>query len=175
MRNRTASGTLCLALHPFNQEMIPSAKAHHFLAAFALLGALTGCNQAATTNSTTASPAASPPSVNKPVSQTPGNCFIHDQKRSPSTLSFLGWAVGNPTEAPQSITVTVSNGGKTSEFAVKYYDRPDIAKAYNSPSLLKTGFIASIPAGNAPAGSQLSVMIEGSSERYRCKNIFKAI
>ena len=109
------------------------------------------------------------------MSQQPGNCFIHDQKRTTSSLEFLGWAVGNPSEAPEAITVAVTKNGNATNFTTKFYNRPDIAKAYKNSALLRTGFIAYIPSAEVPAGSELSVIIEGSKENFRCKNTFKAI
>ena len=110
-----------------------------------------------------------------PLATTLGNCYIHDQKRDAKNLSFLGWAVGSPTEGPQSIDIAVEVGGKVAVYTTRFYDRPDIAKAYNNPALLKTGFIAAIPNASVPAGSSLSVLIRGSKNSYQCKNVFKAI
>lgn len=156
--------------------MASSIRAPHFLAASILAWTLTACSQAPkTTDSSSAPPAASQTSSVKPIAQLPGNCSIDKQQRTATTLDFLGWAVGDPTEAPLAITATVSGNGKVTEFPTKFYDRPDIAKAYKTPALLKTGFIARIPVAEAPAGSELSLIIENSKERYRCKNTFKAI
>ena len=57
-------------------------------------------------------------------------------------------------------------------FATKILDRPDIAKAYKSDALLRTGFLAEIPAVDATAGAKISISIENSTEIYRCKNTF---
>lgn len=151
--------------------MAPLVRAPHLLVASLMLSVLAGCSQApqevrapAESSSTVAAP--------KPVSQTPGNCFVDQQKRSPSGLSLLGWAVGNPLEAPVAISVEVQSGGKTQLFATKFYDRPDIAKAYKNPELQRTGFITEIPAADAPAGAKAAIVIENSKEIYRCKNTF---
>lgn len=151
--------------------MASPVRAPRLLAATLMLGVLAGCSQAPPDAMSPAAPSTTPPAA-KPVSQTPGNCFVDQQKRSADRLSLLGWAVGNPQEGPVAINVEVQAGDKSQIFSTKFYDRPDIAKAYKQPALLRTGFIADIPSAEAPAGAKATIMIEGSNEMYRCKNSF---
>lgn len=143
------------------------------LAAALLLGVLAGCSQAPPqADAPTGQPAPAAVPSEKSIAQTPGNCAIDKQVRSPANVALLGWAVGNPSEAPAAITVEVQSGGKSQMFATKILDRPDIAKAYKSDALLRTGFLAEIPAVDATAGAKISISIENSTEIYRCKNTF---
>jgi hypothetical protein len=138
------------------------------MAAFAVVTVLTGCTQATTSNTETST------TTTKLVSKVPGNCAIDDQKRTANSLAIRGWAVGNPSEAPQAIILKVKSGDKVQEYTTQFFDRPDIAKAYKAPALLRTGFTASIPATQIPAGTDFSIVVEGSKEMYQCKNNFAA-
>lgn len=152
--------------------MTPVVRASHLLAASLLMSVVAGCGQVAQPPAAPPATPAPAPVAPKAISQTPGNCFIDTQKRSPQDVALLGWAVGNPAETPVSIAVELQGAGKTQMFSAKILDRPDIAKAYKNPALLKTGFLVQIPVADAPAGSKAVVMIEGATEMFRCKNVF---
>lgn len=141
-----------------------------------MLGILAGCSQstpAAKSSSDSVSSLAPVSVASKPVGAISGNCHIETQERTSTSLTLLGWAVGDPQKAPVSINLEVRSGDKTRLFAAnRVSDRPDIAKAYKNDSLLKTGFLFSLPVDDAPAGAAATLLIEGSALNYRCKNTF---
>lgn len=131
------------------------------LIASASLAFLTGCSPS------------KPQLPERPVSQTAGNCFLDAQKRSDSTVRLDGWAYGDPQEAPSGIAVKVeAPTGTRTFYSQKLLSRSDVAKAFGSPKLMKTGFTIKIPATEAPAGAKVSIISEGSSQNYLCKNSF---
>ena len=169
------SAKIALPKVVFKPAMAFTIRNYTLLAACAVVGTLVGCSQAPMETTKTSPPVAATSSgSNKPISQESANCFIDSQKRNPDSLVLLGWAFGNISEQPQSIYVKVSAGGKDTEFPTKIYDRPDIAKGFKSPVLIKSGFIANIPVKQIPEGSEFSILVQGSSEMFVCKNIFKA-
>ncbi len=125
------------------------------------VGALAGCSEA--------------PSTTKPASQKPGECYIDAQNRTPKNIELIGWAFANTSESPQSITIKVLSSDQSTEFPAQLSDRPDIAKGFKSPALLKTGFSALIPVAKLPEGANISILTQSKSgEVSTCKTTFKA-
>ena len=168
------------ATHFLKTVTAPALRPSRLIITSALLAVLAGCSQAPTTTTAPAEkPVASAPSADqssngKPLAKVGGNCFVDTQKRTSETLELVGWAYGSLSESPKSIAIKVVTGDKSPVFPANFYNRPDIAKAFKSSALVKTGFNIQIPAAEVPAGSAFSILIEDSTGAYTCKNVFKA-
>ena len=98
-----------------------------------------------------------------------GNCAVDSQGRAKGKVSFNGWAVGNPKVAPESITVTIGN---SEPITAALYDRPDIAKAYQTQALTQTGFRVEVDEAKAPAGSQVKIFANQIDKVHECPKTF---
>lgn len=116
--------------------------------------------------SSCASPKAKVPAGNVAID---GNCAIDGQGRSKGKVSFNGWAVGNPKVAPENITVAISDG---EPITATLYDRPDIAQAYQTQALTKTGFRVEVEETKAAPGSVIKIFANQSDKVHQCIKTF---
>lgn len=112
------------------------------------------------------SPKAEAPAANVVVD---GNCAVDGQGRSKGMVSFNGWAVGNPKIAPETITVAI---GGNPPIAATLYDRPDIAKAYQSKTQTRTGFRVAVEESKAPAGAEVKIFTNQGGTIHQCTKSF---
>ena len=98
-----------------------------------------------------------------------GNCAVDGQGRAKGRVRFNGWAVGSSKAAPETITVTIGSG---QPITATLYDRPDIAKAYRSTALTKTGFTVEVDEAQAPAGAEIKIFANQGGTSHQCTKTF---
>lgn len=113
------------------------------------------------------SPKANVPAGNVVVD---GNCAVDGQGRVKGRVGFNGWAVGSSKVAPESIKVTIGDG---QPITAVLYDRPDIAKAYRTEALTKTGYRVDVKDAEAPPGAEIKIFAHQGDKIHQCTKTFR--